>query len=126
MGAPKGYRRYNKEDIYQQAITAIQEHKLVFIGDIYAFVACQKTKFSELFPTDSPEMAEFRDLMDINKIQLKSGIRAKLFRSEKAAELLALYRLICTPEEHRLLNQQYLDHTTDKKPINVTIVEHKD
>ena len=48
-------------------------------------------------------------MLDHNKIKTKSSIRAKLYKSEKAAELLALYRLIATPEEHRLLNQQYIE-----------------
>ena len=39
----------------------------------------------------------------------------KLFKSEKAAELLALYRLVSSPEEHRLLNQQYIEQTNEQK-----------
>jgi hypothetical protein len=51
-------------------------------------------------------------LLEQNKTKTKSSIRAKLYKSEKAAELLALYRLICTPEEHQKLNQQYIDHSS--------------
>ena len=56
-------------------------------------------------------------MLEDNKIKTKSAIRAKLFKSQKAAELLALYRLICTPEEHRLLNQQYIEQTVKDQPL---------
>jgi len=125
MGKPKGAVRYDKDKIYEQAVEAIKNNNLFFITDVYGWVACGKTKFHELFPNDSPEMAELRDLMDVNKIQTKSAIRAKLFKSEKASELLVLYRLICTPEEHRLLNQQYVETKGDNNPLQVIINEHR-
>ena len=38
-------------------------------------------------------------------------------KSEKAAELLALYRLIATTEEHQKLNKSYVDHTSKGKEL---------
>jgi len=34
-----------------------------------------------------------------------------LFKSNKAGELLALYRLIATNDERQALNQQYIEHS---------------
>ena len=51
-------------------------------------------------------------MLEQNKIKTKSSIRAKLYKGEKAAELLALYRLICTNEERQMLNQNYIDITS--------------
>ena len=125
MGKPKGSMRYDKDTILEQAKEAIIKNNLFFITDVYGFIACGKTKFHELFPADSPEMTEMRELLDVNKIQTKAAIRAKLFKSEKASELLALYRLVCTPEEHRLLNQQYVETKGDNKPLQVIINEQR-
>jgi hypothetical protein len=44
-----------------------------------------------------------------NRIEVKKYIRLKLRLSGKAAELLALYRMICTDEERRIINQQYVE-----------------
>ena len=42
----------------------------------------------------------------------------QLKKGEKAAELLALYRLICTKEERQMLNQQYIDHSNKGDKFN--------
>ena len=101
--------RYNKDEIYNQAKEAIEKNNLFFIDDIVAWLPCGKTYFYDTFGVDSEEMNSLKVLLDINKTRTKSAIRSKLFKSDKAGELLALYRLICTPEEHRLLNQQYIE-----------------
>ena len=101
---------YNKEDLFEQAKEAIKNNNLFFFSDVIAFLPCHPTTFYEYFRPDEKEHTELREMLEANKIRTKSSIRAKLFKSSKAAELLALYRLICTPEEHRLLNQQYIEN----------------
>lgn len=90
---------YNKRKIYQQAIKAITDNNLFFIEDIVAFLPISKKTFYEYFTVGSDESNNLKELLEINKTTTKSEIRKKLFKSEKAAELLALYRLVCTPEE---------------------------
>jgi len=102
-----------RKKIYDLAITAIEKNNLFFIADIVAWMPCGCTKFYELFPAKSEGSETFKELLDRNKVKTKSAIRSKLFKSNKASELLALYRLIATVDEHRLLNQSYIDHTND-------------
>lgn len=118
---------HDRAKIKEQAIEAIEKNNLFFIEDIVAFLPCSKTYFYEAFPLDSYEMNTFKSKLETNKIRTKSAIRSKLFKSQKAAELLALYRLICTPEEHQKLNQQYIDHTSKGESIrNVEVTIKKD
>ena len=119
---------YNKEKIYKQAEEAIKSHNLFFIEDIVAFLPCSKQTFYDYFPLNSDELDTLKDLLDDNKVKTKSSIRAKLWKSNKASELLALYRLIATPEEHQKLNQSYVDHTSKGKqmifkPIDLDVEE---
>lgn len=102
---------FDRDKLYQQAKTAITENNLFFIEDIVAFIPCSKPTFYEHFPIDSNELNNLKDLLEQNKIKTKSSIRAKLYKSPKASELLALYRLICTPEERKMLNQNYIELT---------------
>ena len=102
---------YDRDKLYQQAQTAITENNLFFIEDVVAFIPCSKPTFYEHFPVDSNELNNLKDLLEKNKIRTKSAIRAKLYKSPKASELLALYRLICTPEERKMLNQNYIELT---------------
>lgn len=112
---------YDQKKIYKQAEEAIQQNNLFFIEDVVAWLPISKPTFYEFFPPESNEFNTLKGLMEDNKIKTKSSIRAKLFRGEKAAELLALYRLICTTDERRMLNQSYIDHTTKGKKITQTI-----
>ena len=102
---------FDRDKLYQQAETAITENNLFFIEDIIAFIPCSKQTFYDYFPVGSDEMDDLKDLLEQNKIRTKSAIRAKLYKSPKASELLALYRLICTPEERKMLNQNYIELT---------------
>lgn len=118
---------YNKAKIYEQAEKAIKENNLFFVDDIVAWLPCGKTWWYDNFPPESEEMNNLRDLLEINKIKTKSAIRSKLFKSDKAGELLALYRLLCTNEERQKLNQQYIDMTSKGKQTGMTIfVQGKD
>jgi len=102
--------RYDKNKLYGQAVTAIKENNLFFIDDIVAWLPVSKETLYKYFPVDSDKMDTLKRMLNENKVRTKSAIRAKLFKGQKAAELLALYRLICTPEERKALNQQYIEH----------------
>jgi len=108
---------YDKTKIYNQAKEAIEKHNLFFIEDIVAFIPCGRSWFYENFKDGTDEMDTIKEMLDQNKIRTKSSIRAKLYKSEKAGELLALYRLIATPEEHRKLNQSYIGHSVENMSI---------
>lgn len=116
--------RYSKIKIYNESLKVISENNLFFIEDIIAFLPCSKPTFYDYFPPDSNELNNIKDKLDENKIKTKSSIRAKLFKSQKAGELLALYRLIATPEEHKKLNQSYNDNNNiNTGPIEIRVID---
>ena len=109
---------YDKKKIYEQAKEAIEKNNLFFIEDIVAWLPCDKTTFYRFFKPDCNEYNTLKTMLDTNKIKTKSSIRAKLYKSDKAGELLALYKLIGTEEEHRRLSQTYVDQTNKEIPAN--------
>lgn len=100
---------YNRDEIFKQALKAVKENNLFTVEDVIAWLPCSKSTFYAFFPDCSDELDELRDIIWRNKIKTKSAIRAKLFKSEKGTELFGLYRLIGTPEERQILNQQYIE-----------------
>jgi hypothetical protein len=109
---------YDRVKIYEQAKEVITKHNLFFIEDIVAFIPCDKTTFYRFFPLDCNEYNELKDLLETNKIKTKSSIRAKLYKGEKAAELLALYKLICSDEERKALSMQHIENNVKiQKPL---------
>ena len=112
---------YNKQKIFEQAKEAITKNNLFFVNDIWAWLPCGRSWFYDNFPDGSDELDTMKDMLEQNKMKTKSAIRAKLFKGEKAAELLSLYRLICTNEERQMLNQQYIDHTSKGEGIKIIL-----
>ena len=110
---------YDTEKLFQQAKEAVEKHNLFFIEDIVAFIPCSRSTFYERFPDGSDELDTLKAMLEDNRVKTKSSIRAKLYKSDRASELLALYRLIATPEEHQRLNQQYIDHTSKGGKIEI-------
>ena len=110
---------YDKNEIFEKAKQAIKENTLYFIEDVVAFLPIVKVTFYDYFPIDSNEMNDIKELLDNNKITTKVKLRKKLGEGDKAAEILALYKLIATEDERKALSMQHVDHTTKGEQINV-------
>lgn len=110
---------YDKEEIIKQATKAIEENSLYFIDDVVAFVSCSRSTFYEYFPADSDVLDNLKELLNRNKISMKVKLRQRLSEGDKAAEILALYKLIATDDERRALSMQHIDHTTKGEQINI-------
>lgn len=110
---------YDKIEIFEKAKEQIKLHSLYFIEDVVAFLPIGKTTFYDYFQVDSNEMNDIKELLDNNKVTTKVRLRKKLSEGDKAAEILALYKLIATEEERKALSMQHIDHTTKGEQINV-------
>jgi hypothetical protein len=95
---------YNSKQLLQQAMEAIQAQRLFFIQDVVDWLGVSKTTFYDHFKINSAELDTIKDALNTNRIRIKVSIRAKLAKGDKAAELLALYKLICTDEERKKLS----------------------
>jgi len=110
---------YDKNEIFEKAKKAIIDNNLFFIEDVVAFLPIVKVTFYDYFKVDSNEMNDIKELLDDNKISTKVKLRKKLGEGDKAAEILALYKLIATDEERKALSMQHIDHTTKGEQINI-------
>ena len=116
-----------QKEIFEQSKELIVKHKLLFVKDIVDFLPITRKTFYNYFPDGSEEHDEITKLIDENKVSIKVNLRNKWYKSENATLQLALYRLIADSEEHRMLNQHYIDHTTNGDKITtVNIIEPKD
>ena len=116
-----------QKEIFEQSKDLIVKHKLLFVKDIVDFLPITRKTFYNYFPDGSEELAEISKLLDINKVSIKANLRGKWYNSDNATLQLALYRLVADSEEHRMLNQHYVDHTTNGDKITtVNIIEPKD
>jgi hypothetical protein len=122
---------HNKQKLFEKAKQVAQSKKLIFIEEVVSFLPISKDAFYRYYPVDSDEYDEIRRIIDDNKVAIKSTMRKKWYDSDNPTLQLALYRLTSTQEEHKKLNQSYIDQTTkgDKiqnEPIQVQVVTTQD
>ena len=109
------YNDINK--IFEQSKELIVKHKLFFIEDIISFLPITKPTFYDYFKVDSNEFNELKELLDKNKIEVKSSLRSKWYKSEAPALQLALMKIICTDEERKKLSMTHTDVTSNNKEV---------
>lgn len=103
----------DKDKLKAKAIEVINKNKLIFIEDICAMVGVSKFTYYEKFPVNSNDYNELSKLLEENKISLKVGLRKKWYDSDNATTQMALYKLCSTTEEHKKLQQSYVDQKTE-------------
>lgn len=100
---------YNKTKIFKQAQEVTVKNKLFFIEDVVALLPCGKPTFYSFFPPESNELNTLKDLLEINRVNIKVSLRSKWYKSSAPALQLALYKLSCTPEELKKLSMQHVE-----------------
>lgn len=114
---------YDKDKIFEQAKQVATDKKLLSVTDIVDFLPLARSHFYNYFPDGSPELEELRKILDGNKIAIKTSLRAKWYNSDNATLQMALYRLAASPEEHRALNQHYIDHTSKGNEVYNKVID---
>ena len=110
---------YDRNKIFKQAQDVIRGHNLFFIDDIVAWLPIGKTTFYEFFPLGSNELNELKKMLEDNKVRMKTSIRAKLYKG-KGADLIALYKMICSDEERKAIAMvNKTDLTSGDEPLSV-------
>ena len=100
---------------------AITKHKLIFVEDICAFIGIAKSTYYVHIPVGSDYSNELNDLLEKNRIDIKVSLRKKWFDSDNPTLQMALYKLTSTKEEHKKLQQNYTDVTSNDETIGKEI-----
>jgi len=109
---------YDTETLKTKAIEAIEKRRLLFVEDICAYIGISKSTYYDHFPLNSNDYNCLSDLLEKNKIEVKTAIRKKWLDSDRDTGLMALYKLCSTSEEHKKLQQNYTDVTSNNETIN--------
>lgn len=110
---------YNKEKLYKQALAIAKEKKCFFIEQLVSFMPCGKVTFYEYFKINSNEMNTIKEILDLNKIEVKSSMYNKWFKSENATLQVALMKLIATDDEAHRLNGTKREVLNTTPEINI-------
>ncbi len=95
---------YEKDKLLKEALKKAEEKNCFFIDQLISFMPCCKTTFYELLKNDSDEMNSIKDVLDKNKVVMKTSMYNKWFESDNATLQIGLMKLIATDEEAHRLN----------------------
>ena len=112
--------------MFKQAKELIEKHKLFFIEDIIAFLPCTKPTFYDFYPLDSNELNELKELLERNRIEVKSSMRSKWYKSENATLQVTLMKLIGTDEERKRMSMTHSQVEQTNKNITVLFNDKDD
>lgn len=113
---------YNRKQIFEQAIQEAESKKCFFVEQLISFLPISKFAFYDFFPKGSNEYNSIKEILEKNKVAVKSAMYNKWFKSNAPALQIALMKLIATDEEAHRLNgtKQEIDHTTGGEKISFT------
>ncbi len=94
----------DKDKIFEQAVKAILDNKLIFIEEVVSFLPISRKTFYEYFPVDSDKGNTLKDLLNDNKVNIKTQLRNKWAESENPTLQISLYKLTSSEEELRRLS----------------------
>jgi len=114
---------YDKAKKFKQALKVVKEKALYLVEEVPVMIGISKSTFYTFYPDGSEELDAIKELLEDNKITIKSEIREKLRTGDKAAELIALYKLLSSNDERKALSMQHVDHTSNGKTINISPIE---
>ena len=109
---------YITSELKQKATEAIRKSNLIFVEDVCAMIGINKTTFYNHFEVGSNDFNELTDMLEKNKISLKVNLRKKWLENDNPTTQIMLYRLCSTDIEHRKLQQNYTDVTTNNESLN--------
>ena len=110
-------KTYTTAELFEKAKEIIPKYKLIFIEDVCAYLGISKPTFYTHLPVGSDEFNELREMLNKNCIDIKVGLRKKWFDSDNATLQMALYKLTSTDIEHKKLQQNYTDVTTNGENV---------
>jgi len=100
-------------------LEAIQKYPIFKFKDIFVYYkACSR---STAYAHGLDKLDSIKEALYSNRRRGVSTMLAEWMRSKNSTLQLAAMRMICDPEEHRSLNQNYNDVTTKGESINIPI-----
>jgi len=94
------YSKAQKQQILTKAIAQAKKHNLYFISDVIAYLPISRQTF---YDWEFDESDKLKEILQNNKIIVKVALRKKWQESDNATLNIALYKLVGSNKERRML-----------------------
>ena len=98
----------------------IKEKKIMRFDHIFGhYTGCSR---STAYNHGLDKLDSIKEALEANRARGVDYLLQKWIAGDNATLQIAAMRLICTKEEHQLLNQQYIDHTSKGDSIQQPVI----
>ena len=112
-----------KDQHEKDIVEVIKANKICRISHLFGFYT--DIKSSQFYNLKLEKSDKIKEAIHQNRAKGTGDMLNKWISSDNATLQIAAYRLICTPEEHQLLNQQYIE-MKQKQDKDMTPEETRD
>ncbi len=106
---------YTKKELERLSLEAIEEHELVFLDEVIAFLPVGKTTF---YQYKLNETNSIKEAIHKVKVEAKAFLRKRWKTEDAPATQIALYKILGNEEEANALNGRTKD---DGKTLTINL-----
>jgi len=110
----------DKATAEKDILKVIQDNGVLKVSHIFNYY--KKITRATFYNWEFDKLDNLKEAIESNKQGAKELMIHKWIASDNSTLQIAAYRLLSDKEEHQLLNQQYIDHTTKGESIAPKIV----
>jgi len=100
----------------EELLNVIKSKKIAFFDHCFGFTSFSR---ATAYNHSLDKLDSIKDAINQNRVTAKNYMLNKWIASDNATLQISAMRLLSDPEEHKKLNQTYIDQTTNGKEINV-------
>jgi hypothetical protein len=103
----------------EEILKVIKEKKIAFFDHCFAYTTFSRAN-AYIYQLD--KLDTIKDSINQNRVSAKNYMLNKWIASDNPTLQISAMRLLSDSEEHKKLNQNYTDHTTDGNQIQPTTI----
>lgn len=97
---------YDKDELIQMSLDAIEKNQLVFIDEVVTFLPCSRATF---YNHELDKLDVIKDALNNVRTNVKTQLRHKWRDSDNAALQIGLMKLMATDEERKRLSTSFME-----------------
>lgn len=115
------------DKLFTEVMAAIKAHDDVWtIGEVQNYVCISTKSLYNIFPVGSERRNEIDEAIEANKMKSRKSVRKAMLEKKDPSCLIALYKILATPDERKALASHFLETSTDKlKPLEIHVIDPK-
>lgn len=117
----------NPDKLFSEVMAAITSHDDIWtLEEVQNYVCITTRSLYNIFPVGSERKDEIDEAIKANRMKSRKSVRKAMLEKKDPSCLIALYKILATPDERKALASHFLETSTDKlKPLEIHVIDPK-